>query len=151
MILLALPIVIAVFFVILLIVLIIVLIIEFRRNRSRYRYEDDGGIQINAEEVAETYMRLLEPVTFNKEESKYNDCSICLKEFEEGEGQLQRIPNCQHVFHETCLRKWFLQAQICPMCRGNIIKMPSSSGEAVPEQADIEVQHVSVLESEESQ
>ncbi|MFS8160567.1 MAG: hypothetical protein ACMG6E_10265 [Candidatus Roizmanbacteria bacterium] len=29
------------------------------------------------------------------------------------------------MFHENCLRKWFTQLQICPVCRGNIIKLPS--------------------------
>lgn len=53
------------------------------------------------------------------------DCSICLKEFEEGE-PLQKVPNCSHIFHEACLRKWFVQAQICPMCRGNIIRVPDN-------------------------
>ena len=38
--------------------------------------------------------------------AKYNECVICLKEFESGE-YLQKIPNCDHVFHEACLRKWF--------------------------------------------
>ena len=67
LILLAIPIVVAVFFVILMVVLIIVLIVEFRRNRSRFRYnpDDELGLQVNAEEVAETYMRLLEHVTYN--------------------------------------------------------------------------------------
>jgi hypothetical protein len=36
------------------------------------------------------------------------------------------IPNCEHVFHESCLRRWFLQVQICPMCRGTIIRMPQN-------------------------
>ena len=106
-------------------------LMEFRRNRLRFsrsgemgdRFEDDEGAY--AEEVAETYMRLLEPVKFDDAKCKYPDCSICLKEFEKNES-LQMIPNCQHIFHETCLRKWFLQAQICPMCRGNIIRIPNN-------------------------
>ena len=74
-------------------------------------------------------MRLLEDLYFDKQECKYPDCSICLREFEHGES-LKRIPNCAHVFHEACLRKWFAQAQICPTCRGNIIRMPSHNIEA---------------------
>ena len=37
---------------------------------------------------------------------KYHDCAICLKEFDDGE-YLQKIPNCDHLFHEDCLRNWF--------------------------------------------
>jgi hypothetical protein len=120
------PAVVATFFLIILVIFIGILLVMFRRNRQRnqsQRFEDDG--EALAEEVAETYMRLLEPVVFNKATFKYPDCSICLREFEEGEA-LKRIPNCQHVFHEACLRKWFVQAQICPTCCGNIIRMPSS-------------------------
>lgn len=70
-------------------------------------------------------MNLLQPYTFDIENSKYLDCSICLKSFEETPSEnLMQIPNCEHVFHESCLRRWFLQAQICPMCRGTIIRMP---------------------------
>lgn len=80
---------------------------QFGRNGEIQRFEDED--QAYAEEVAETYMRLLEPVVFS-ENSKYLDCSICLKEFEKNEGKLMKIPNCEHVFHEACLKKWFLQA-----------------------------------------
>lgn len=104
------PIVIAAFFLIILLIFICILLFEYRRNRLRYgsrgdRFEDEEHAY--AEEVAETYMRLLEPVQYDKNICKYYDCSICLKEFEENE-QLQRIPNCSHIFHEACLRKWFV-------------------------------------------
>ena len=29
----------------------------------------------------------------------------------------------------ACLRRWFLQVQICPMCRGTIIRMPAHHSE----------------------
>jgi hypothetical protein len=49
------------------------------------------------------------------------------------------------MFHEECLKRWFVQAQICPMCRGNIIRMPRAenvggeqeNGEAGREEGDI--------------
>jgi|LauGreDrversion4_2_1035121.scaffolds.fasta_scaffold119727_2 hypothetical protein len=49
------------------------------------------------------------------------------------------------MFHEECLKRWFVQAQICPMCRGNIIRMPRvenggdqpENGEAGREEGDI--------------
>lgn len=108
---LGLPLAIACFFLVILVIFICVLLFEFRRNRLRRMQGDrfDEDDQNYAEEVAETYMRLLEPVVFAKSQCKYLDCSICLKEFDEGE-TLQRIPNCQHIFHEACLRKWFVQA-----------------------------------------
>ena len=80
------------------------------------------------DEIVDTYMRMLDNVYYEKDICKYYDCAICLKEFDEQE-KLQQIPNCGHVFHEICLRKWFRQLQICPMCRGNIIKMPNSQSQ----------------------
>jgi hypothetical protein len=75
-------------------------------------------------------MKMLLRYKFSPEESKYFDCSICLKSFEETPGEdIMQIPNCEHVFHEACLRRWFLQVQICPMCRGTIIRMPAHHSE----------------------
>ena len=82
------------------------------------------------EEIADTYMKMLEEITYSKDKyGKYIECVICLKEFDELE-KLFQIPNCRHIFHEHCLRKWFKQLQICPMCRGNIIKLPMSRSES---------------------
>jgi|LauGreDrversion4_2_1035121.scaffolds.fasta_scaffold196976_1 hypothetical protein len=118
------PIAIAALFLLILIIVLCLFVYEFRQNRlRRERFEDLDGAY--AEEIAETYMRLLEPVTYDKNTFKYMDCSICLREFDDGE-QLQRIPNCSHIFHDQCLRNWFVQAQICPMCRGNIIRVPEA-------------------------
>jgi hypothetical protein len=73
-------------------------------------------------------MNMLHAYVFDPETSKYHDCSICLKSFDETpkSDPLMLIPNCEHVFHESCLRRWFLQVQICPMCRGTIIRMPQN-------------------------
>jgi hypothetical protein len=110
--LLSIPIAVATFFLIILVIFVCIVFFEYRRNRLRNRgapFEDDQ--EAYAEEVAETYMRLLEPVTFDRHslDTKHMDCSICLREFEQGEA-LQRIPNCSHMFHEACLKKWFVQA-----------------------------------------
>ena len=81
------PIAVAAFFLIILVIFVGILFFEYRRNRmGRNRgehFEDDD--QAYAEEVAETYMSLLEPVVYDKNEFKYMDCSICLREFDEGE------------------------------------------------------------------
>lgn len=57
---------------------------------------DEEGIEFeveNIEDIVETYMRMLEQISFNKNLTQYNDCAICLKDFEDGE-LLQKIPNC---------------------------------------------------------
>jgi hypothetical protein len=107
--LLGIPVAVAVFLLVIFIIFLVIIVLEYRRNRLRFsaREQFEDEFVADAEEVAETYMRLLESVTYNKNEFKYSDCSICLREFDEAE-RLQRIPNCEHVFHEECLRKWFL-------------------------------------------
>jgi hypothetical protein len=48
------------------------------------QYEDlDEELRDN---IVETYMKMLLPYVFDPETSKYHDCSICLKSFEETSG-----------------------------------------------------------------
>ncbi|CDW85286.1 ring finger protein [Stylonychia lemnae] len=123
--LLAIPILVAILFLVILCVGICLFILDMRRRNRFRRFQDDEEVfdQQQIEVIVETYMQMLDYQQYNKVEAKYNDCAICLKDFEQGES-LSQIPNCEHIFHESCLRKWFRQLQICPMCRGNIIKMP---------------------------
>ena len=51
-------------------------------------------------------------------------CRMCLQYFYQGE-EVMKIPNCDHIFHDHCLRKWLLEWQRCPSCDRNIIHMPS--------------------------
>lgn len=93
--LLSIPLAIASFFVVVLFVVIGILILEHRRNFNRMRrLEDEGFYDFEEiEEIAETYMRMLEQVTYSKDIHNYNECVICLKEFEEQE-LVHKIPNC---------------------------------------------------------
>ncbi|MCL7033756.1 hypothetical protein MKW94_019030 [Papaver nudicaule] len=44
-----------------------------------------------------------------------DECSICLKEFENGVSIIE-LP-CSHVFHTVCTLNWFAQVANCPLCR----------------------------------
>jgi uncharacterized membrane protein len=86
--LLGIPLLMAAFFIVILIIFTVIVLVTIRRQRMNgfrggERFEDDNSAY--AEEVAETYMRLLEGVQYDKATFKYFDCSICLKEFEEME------------------------------------------------------------------
>lgn len=88
MVILGIPIAVSAFLLIIFFVFLVIIVMEYRRNRLRFsqaQFEDELYVA-DAQEVAETYMRLLEAVTYNKADFKYNDCSICLREFEEQEG-----------------------------------------------------------------
>lgn len=43
------------------------------------------------------------------------DCSICLKGFTKGE--VIRLLNCKHIFHDGCIIPWLEKRSCCPNCR----------------------------------
>jgi hypothetical protein len=56
------------------------------------------------------------------------DCAICLTEFDKSE-QVCELP-CDHIFHDACIRDWFMKAKspACPLCR-NILHSGLSAEE----------------------
>lgn len=49
------------------------------------------------------------------EKDKFDDCSICYKNYSIGESI--SITKCNHVYHEKCLNQWFEIKSECPLCR----------------------------------
>jgi hypothetical protein len=47
-------------------------------------------------------------------ESAY--CSICLENISEG-SRVRLLNECNHIFHNICIDKWFLEKSSCPTCR----------------------------------
>lgn len=43
-------------------------------------------------------------------------CAVCLCGFVDGE-TVKTLPNCSHEFHESCVDRWLLRRDCCPMCR----------------------------------
>ncbi|KAJ6822691.1 putative E3 ubiquitin-protein ligase HIP1 [Iris pallida] len=62
--------------------------------------------------------------SFN-EDSVEGNCAICLEEYKDKEdlGSL----NCGHNFHASCIKKWLLIKNVCPICKG--AALPDSSKE----------------------
>ena len=54
-------------------------------------------------------MGVLETVCFDSksDEFKTGECTICMDPYTQNE-TVFRIPECKHVFHEECLRTWFM-------------------------------------------
>ena len=42
------------------------------------------------------------------------ECSICFDDINEND---KKILNCNHVYHEECIEKWFSINHQCPLCR----------------------------------
>lgn len=43
-------------------------------------------------------------------------CVICCSEFQVGE-TLAQLPNCEHLYHGPCIRRWLERTASCPICR----------------------------------
>ncbi|KAK1833806.1 hypothetical protein QBC39DRAFT_40632 [Podospora conica] len=63
-------------------------------------------------------------------------CVICYNEFgipnPEGIQETPlRLPNCQHIFGEHCIKKWFEESDSCPYCRDKVhsesVAVPSNT------------------------
>jgi len=50
----------------------------------------------------------------NSKEAK--DCVICQELFTNGQ-PLVRLPDCLHVFHQSCAMQWLTRHNTCPYCR----------------------------------
>jgi len=68
-------------------------------------------------------LRRLKKFKMNHEHTKtgengnieFPSCSICLTEVNEGEDSI--LVPCGHIFHESCILKWFEVNNKCPVCR----------------------------------
>ena len=68
----------------------------------------------------------------NEELENVQECSICLVsykgEFFQGNKQGNENRNgivfiklpCNHLFHEACIKEWFMYANTCPLCRAKV-------------------------------
>ncbi|XP_010535271.1 PREDICTED: RING-H2 finger protein ATL11-like [Tarenaya hassleriana] len=52
------------------------------------------------------------------------ECPVCLNDFHDDE-TLRLIPNCCHVFHPDCIDAWLRSRATCPLCRLNLVSVPS--------------------------
>ncbi|KAF9068578.1 hypothetical protein BDP27DRAFT_1144173, partial [Rhodocollybia butyracea] len=43
-------------------------------------------------------------------------CGVCMNQFRENDSGAMNA-NCQHPFHESCLRRWLALSRTCPLCR----------------------------------
>lgn len=59
------------------------------------------------------------PILKFKANSSFNDCSVCLYEFEEEE-RIRMLPSCFHAFHIDCIDTWLQTHSNCPLCRGAV-------------------------------
>ncbi|XP_050217393.1 putative RING-H2 finger protein ATL19 [Mercurialis annua] len=66
--------------------------------------------------------KLFPSIKFDENEmrSKYEDCSICLEDYKNGEA-CRIFPLCNHIFHLKCIDIWLENNLTCPICRKTIL------------------------------
>ena len=81
-------------------------------NRAFEEINKDWYIQ----KKKKKYFRIFFLIFFFLYNSNCYSCAICRHELA---SRKSRITVCDHVFHESCLRKWSNYKDACPMCRQN--------------------------------
>ncbi|KAI4351216.1 hypothetical protein L6164_005594 [Bauhinia variegata] len=53
-------------------------------------------------------------------------CSICLEDYKDTDS-LRLLPDCDHVYHLSCVDPWLKQNPTCPLCRSSSFETPQSN------------------------
>ncbi|KAL3843484.1 hypothetical protein ACJIZ3_000887 [Penstemon smallii] len=64
------------------------------------------------------------PLSVYIRKSGYNDCAVCLLEFEDND-YVRMLPVCSHAFHVDCIDIWLRSHANCPLCRAGIFRQDS--------------------------
>ncbi|KAG8898249.1 Ubiquitin-conjugating enzyme 13, partial [Tulasnella sp. 403] len=84
--------------------------------RSMMEHSQPGPRRLPAHQVASLPKSAYKDCEQAKKEER---CPICLDDYEEKD-HVMGIPDCDHYFHESCLKQWLETANTCPYCRRRI-------------------------------
>jgi hypothetical protein len=110
--------------------------------------------QMELEDISSNVTRCLDSHIKDEDEdpepSEDNNCSICLEDFEQVDGNTTsplKIP-CEHIFHYQCLAQWMIEQSqtsslsksstsimaTCPICRFQLLGEAQEEAESVAEE-----------------
>ncbi|KAI9160158.1 hypothetical protein LWI28_005637 [Acer negundo] len=61
------------------------------------------------------------------EEDEDVDCAVCLSKLVCDGDTFRVLKACKHGFHGHCIDAWLKLHSTCPLCRANVVVIPSSS------------------------
>ncbi|KAJ0258359.1 hypothetical protein HA466_0071630 [Hirschfeldia incana] len=73
-------------------------------------------------------------VGVNGDDISATECAVCLTLLEKKE-TARMLPNCNHVFHVTCVDTWLTTCSTCPICRTEV--EPSQRLEPEPREGPV--------------
>ncbi|KAJ0234489.1 hypothetical protein HA466_0275020 [Hirschfeldia incana] len=65
----------------------------------------------------EVFQRLVEEQIVDFKGNKETQCSICIEDLSKSQQSIIEMPNCLHMFHQSCLFEWLGRKNACPLCR----------------------------------
>lgn len=88
-----------------------------------YMQNDEAGNHVQGERIASPMVKIDKLLVVEIDQillGVFNECMICLEDFELKNKAFQL--SCSHLFHVSCLERWFQGHRTCPLCRNAIEK-----------------------------
>lgn len=93
---------------------------ERRAAAESEQAEAESVAPASVERFSDTELTALKTVQFAAGRSSYQDCSICLADFETGEEVVELPCAAKHLFHTECARAALSRSIYCPLCRVDV-------------------------------
>lgn len=84
---------------------------------------DANFYAVSPEGLHESLIKTI-PLSIYTRKSGFNDCAVCLLEFEEND-YVRTLQVCSHAFHVDCIDIWLRSHANCPLCRAGIFRHDS--------------------------
>lgn len=123
--------------------------INIINNNDLQRNSNNNSNNTNKKQEPNKLLSKCSILVYGKSTNCYgNSCSICLDEFK-FQDKIFRL-NCQHIFHEKCLKKWFYSGEKCPNCNGSLNVETEVKGSLILHENSIRTRNNNDIESSSS-
>lgn len=66
------------------------------------------------------YLEQLGSCVASQAEIQGATCAICYEGFESADSRPLKLPICNHLYHENCIKEWLKLRSTCPNCRQDL-------------------------------